>query len=178
MSEWKFSKRKRLIEDSVSVQDIILEYIIDNGWKDYNRFAKKLTSKIVEDQPSTQEAFRKLIDRFTHPFFVFNDITKKQFVSRFPIHELLQQSSTPRVSSALARSIEKPKRKALSKKIRYLIMERDGFRCCVCGRTAKETKLEVDHKKPVSKGGTDSLNNLWTLCSDCNKGKSDLSIKM
>lgn len=56
-------------------------------------------------------------------------------------------------------------------------MERDGFRCCICGRTAKETKLEVDHKIPVSKGGTDSLDNLWTLCKDCNRGKSDLIYK-
>jgi 5-methylcytosine-specific restriction endonuclease McrA len=68
------------------------------------------------------------------------------------------------------------KRRTVSKKLRLLILERDNYKCCLCGKTAKETKLEVDHVVPVVKGGTDSLNNLRTLCIDCNRGKSDLSI--
>ena len=172
-------KRARLIEDVISVEDILLEYIIDNGWKDYKKFAKKLTEKIVEKQPSSPDDLAKLMDNFTHPFFVFNDITKGQFVVRFPLTELLQQSGIPRqpsISTTPAKKRSTPKRKGISKKLRLLILERDGYRCCLCGRTAKETKLEVDHKIPVAKGGTDSLNNLWTLCVDCNRGKSDLSI--
>jgi hypothetical protein len=176
MSGQKYSKRNRLIEDVISVEDILLEYIIDSGWKDYNKFAKKLTEKIVEEQPSTQEELAKLVDNFAHPFFAFNGITKQQFVVRFPLRELLQQSRIPRQPFVPTRQRPKPKRKAISKKLRLLILERDGYRCCLCGRTAKETKLEVDHKIPVAKGGTDSLNNLWTLCIDCNRGKSDLSI--
>lgn len=170
------SKRNRLIEDIISVEDILLEYIIDNGWKDYNKFARKLTEKIVEEQPSTQEDLAKLVRNFTHPFFVFNDITKEQFVTRFPLTELLQQSRIPRQFFTSIRQRSTPKRRAISRKLRLLILERDSYRCCLCGRTAKETKLEVDHKIPIAKGGTDSLNNLWTLCIDCNRGKSDLSI--
>lgn len=177
MSGQKFSsKRKRLIEDIISVEDILLEYIIDNGWKDYNKFAKKLTEKMVEKQPSSQQELAKLIDNFAHPFFTFNDITKEQFVVRFPLTELLRQSRIPRRALTSTKQRPKSKRRAISKKLRLLILERDGFKCCLCGRTARETKLEVDHKVPVAKGGTDSLNNLWTLCIDCNRGKSDLSI--
>lgn len=182
MSGQKFSnKRNRLIEDIISVEDILLEYIIDNGWKDYKKFAKKLTQKIIQKQPSTQEALAKLVGNFTHSFFTFNDITKEQFVVRFPITELLQQSRIPRRSftpTTPTRKRSTPRRRSISKKLRLLILERDGYRCCLCGRTAKETKLEVDHKIPVAKGGTDSLNNLWTLCIDCNRGKSDLSIRV
>jgi len=173
------SKRTRLIEDIISVEDILLEYIIDNRWKDYKKFAKKLTEKIVEKQPSTQVDLAKLLGNFTHPFFTFNGITREQFVVRFPLTELLQQSRIPRQLPTPTTPIRKrstPKRRGISKRLRLLILERDGYRCCLCGRTAKETKLEVDHKVPVAKGGTDSLNNLWTLCIDCNRGKSDLSI--
>jgi len=170
------SKRNRLIEDIISVEDILLEYILDNGWKDYNKFAKKLTEKIVEKQPSTQEDLAKLVRDFTHPFFAFNDITKEQFVVRFPLTELLQQSRISRQYFTPTKKLPTPERRAISRKLRLLILERDGYRCCLCGRTARETKLEVDHKIPVAKGGTDSLNNLWTLCIDCNRGKSDLSI--
>lgn len=177
MSRQRFSgKRNRLIEDIISVEDILLEHIIDNGWKDYNKFAKKLTQKIVEEQPLTPDRLAKLVRSFTHPFFAFNDITNEQFMVRFPLTELLQISVIPRQSFLATTQRSTTKRRAVSKKIRLLILERDGYRCCLCGRTAKETKLEVDHKKPVAKGGTDSLNNLWTLCIDCNRGKSDLSL--
>ena len=58
--------------------------------------------------------------------------------------------------------------------LRFVIMRRDGYRCQICGRTAQDgVILEVDHKIPRSKGGTDHPSNLWTLCFDCNRGKRD-----
>lgn len=58
---------------------------------------------------------------------------------------------------------------------RFEILKRDDYRCQLCGRTAAGhlVVLHVDHRHPVSKGGTDDDANLWTLCSDCNLGKSD-----
>jgi len=35
----------------------------------------------------------------------------------------------------------------------------------------KEVSLEVDHRIPESKGGTDDESNLVTSCRDCNRGK-------
>lgn len=56
--------------------------------------------------------------------------------------------------------------------LRFIIMQRDGFKCRLCGQGADEgRKLEVDHKHPASKGGTIGLDNLWTLCFECNRGK-------
>ena len=170
------SRRNRLVEDVISVEDILLEYILDNGWKDYDKFARKLTERIIEEQPSKLRDLARLVGNFTHPFFAFNEITKEQFVSRFPLAELLQQSRIPRGLLTPSKQRPPPKRRTVSKKLRLLILERDDYKCCLCGRTAKETKLEVDHIVPVAKGGTDSLNNLRTLCIDCNRGKSDLSI--
>lgn len=66
------------------------------------------------------------------------------------------------------------KRELLSPSERYKIMERDGFRCQLCGATAKHrARLEVDHKVPVAKGGSNDPSNLWTLCFPCNRGKRD-----
>jgi 5-methylcytosine-specific restriction endonuclease McrA len=36
-------------------------------------------------------------------------------------------------------------------------------------------ELEVDHKVPVAQGGSDALDNLQTLCVDCNRGKRNSS---
>ena len=44
---------------------------------------------------------------------------------------------------------------------------RDKYTCKCCG--AKHTRLEVHHIIFRSKGGTDDLDNLITLCSDCHK---------
>ena len=56
-------------------------------------------------------------------------------------------------------------------------MHRDNFKCCKCGKSpAKDPSVElhVDHIIPWAKGGETVLENLQTLCSDCNLGKSDL----
>lgn len=62
----------------------------------------------------------------------------------------------------------------VSLRIRHQILERDDFRCLDCGASAiTGAVLEVDHTIPISKGGSNDLSNLRTLCSDCNRGKSD-----
>lgn len=63
-----------------------------------------------------------------------------------------------------------------SKRTRFAIFKRDDFRCQYCGRTNKETILEVDHRVPASKGGGAGLDNLITACIDCNRGKADREV--
>lgn len=58
--------------------------------------------------------------------------------------------------------------------LRFAIFKRDKYRCQICGRSAHDgVTLEVDHRVPRAKGGSDNPANLWTLCFDCNRGKSD-----
>ena len=64
-------------------------------------------------------------------------------------------------------------RTSISSKTRFAIFKRDLYCCRICGNSASnEIRLEVDHKIPVAKGGTNSEENLWTLCFDCNRGKA------
>lgn len=51
-------------------------------------------------------------------------------------------------------------------KIRKLVLKRDGNKCGNCGT---ETELHVHHIVPISKGGTNNLSNLRTLCKTCHK---------
>lgn len=64
-------------------------------------------------------------------------------------------------------------RKPISKAVRFEVFKRDKFTCQYCGVSAPEAILEVDHIKPVSKGGTNDLLNLVTACRDCNRGKTN-----
>jgi hypothetical protein len=69
------------------------------------------------------------------------------------------------------------KRTAVSKKVRFEIFKRDDFTCAYCGSKPPKTVLEVDHILPVSKGGTNVLDNLITSCFECNRGKSNISLQ-
>lgn len=63
-------------------------------------------------------------------------------------------------------------------RLRFKVMKRDNFKCCMCGRSPATTlglELHIDHIIPWSKGGETTFDNLQTLCSDCNLGKGDLS---
>ena len=59
---------------------------------------------------------------------------------------------------------------SVTKRMRFEVLQRDSFKCVYCKRG--ELPLEVDHVIPRSLGGTDSMNNLVSACSDCNQGKS------
>lgn len=77
-----------------------------------------------------------------------------------------------------------------NKQHRRFIYERDSFSCVKCKRQFKvpydwdtvmypsaihdgEMFLEIDHIKPVSKGGLDTIDNKQALCQKCNNKKSD-----
>lgn len=65
-----------------------------------------------------------------------------------------------------------------SLRLRFKVLQRDGFSCQNCGRSPAKTagvELHVDHIIPWSKGGDTTIENLKTLCSGCNLGKGDLS---
>lgn len=62
---------------------------------------------------------------------------------------------------------------AISKKLRFEVFKRDLFKCQYCGSVPPLVVLEVDHIVPVSKKGTDDIDNLVTSCFDCNRGKSN-----
>jgi len=60
---------------------------------------------------------------------------------------------------------------------RQRILRRDKFTCQLCGAKGPgaggNAVLEVDHKLPLSRGGTDNDSNLQTLCFECNRGKKN-----
>lgn len=67
-------------------------------------------------------------------------------------------------------------RKPLSKKLRFEVFKRDDFTCQYCGKKAPDVVLEIDHIKPVSKGGKNELLNIVTACFECNRGKRNIEL--
>jgi len=65
-------------------------------------------------------------------------------------------------------------------RLRAQVLIRDNCICQMCGASpAKDpsVNLHADHKRPWSRGGETTIENLRTLCLKCNIGKSDIHIE-
>jgi hypothetical protein len=73
----------------------------------------------------------------------------------------------------------------ISKELRSLILDRNGYTCQMCGAVAGElhpydqsrkTRLHIGHIVDKSLGGTDDSSNLRAVCSVCNEGASNITL--
>ncbi len=92
---------------------------------------------------------------------------------------LIENSTTSNKNKSVAEKIAIPRTTSrdINLRLRFIVMQRDNFKCCACGASPATTpgvELHIDHIIPWSKGGETTIDNLQTLCSKCNLGKSDL----
>jgi HNH endonuclease len=82
------------------------------------------------------------------------------------VHDTAGFSSTQHLPDAALR-------RAPSRKLRMRVLQRDGFRCVVCGRRPADhvdVELHVHHVLPWGQHGPTAEENLVTLCGTCHDG--------
>ncbi len=124
------------------------------------------------------EYYLQHLNEWIHNQF-FRDLTNANDVPR-TIRSLRQQGwqievkgdGTSRLISAKKQKA-KGERKAISEKLRFQVLQRDGYRCRACGRSPEKdgVTLQIDHILPVDWGGETVLDNLQALCDEDNRGK-------
>ncbi len=62
-------------------------------------------------------------------------------------------------------------RKKFSRAVEKAIWDKYKHRCAICGVHTGFSYGEIDHIKPLAKGGSNSVGNLQWLCHRCNKLK-------
>ncbi len=67
---------------------------------------------------------------------------------------------------------KKKSRKKLTEHEKQKILERQGYRCAICGRLLKPGVIHFDHKKPLALGGSDNIRNIQALCPECHHIKT------
>lgn len=86
------------------------------------------------------------------------------------------REAPPRITRPAQTNVRPEDRRDPPIGLRFRVLSRDLFRCCLCGRspaTELDCILHVDHIHPFSKGGKTTFENLRSLCSHCNVGKSN-----
>ncbi len=75
--------------------------------------------------------------------------------------------------------------RTISKEVRALVLDRNGYTCQMCGAVAGEphpyevhrkTRLHIGHIIDKSQGGSDDPANLRAVCSVCNEGAANLTL--
>jgi len=71
----------------------------------------------------------------------------------------------------------------ISPGLRNEILERNGYTCQLCGSGPgdpdpyypnRKVRLQIDHRVPLSQGGTNEPENLRVVCSVCNQARSNI----
>lgn len=100
-----------------------------------------------------------------------NPFIDEQFKDRARVElQSIEQATT---TTKAKRRLTKRRRSDFQKerdRLMLAIIERDGYLCDECGGTES---LTIDHIMPLSKGGSDELDNLRLLCQSCNSTKGD-----
>lgn len=133
-----------------SAKDKMKEYFFDHVGEDISRETLREVSGNIHDWP---RAVRQL--RQETGLDIVRTRTGYVLTSTTPVR-------TPQI------------RRPIDNKLKYAVLQRDNSTCQRCGANIHNTpnvKLVIDHKIPVEIGGKTTIDNLWTLCSECNGGK-------
>jgi 5-methylcytosine-specific restriction endonuclease McrA len=108
----------------------------------------------------------RLIKRYRRTFSVVVETDTRDHISR--THESFNEFSIYQT---------RRKRKSVRPKLVERVFRKTRGRCDLCGirlqlsNYGKRGGWHVDHRSPVSRGGTNDFNNLWPACESCNTSK-------
>ncbi len=153
------------------------EQCFENLLRVWTHYGRPPTYKEMSESPSVvggkAYAIRwKTWNRALHAFVKYAEGDSVPPLVSNPIDGSAPNTSS--ISSETQRPAEEKREIRLG--LRYAVLRRDAFTCKSCGRSPATTmgiELHIDHITPFSKGGLTAIENLQTLCSDCNIGKGD-----
>ena len=167
-------------------QPVMLIELLNNNGK---RTVTEIAKAFVNRDPTQVEYYSNVVKNMVGQVLTKNrGITYKEGetyhlsgirdLSEFEREELIQlcQQRLEGYEAKRGESMWEHRRRGhepISGSIRYEVLKRAEFRCELCGISAEEKSLEVDHIHPKSLGGKDDLFNYQALCYSCNASKGN-----
>lgn len=128
-----------------------------------------------------REELRAPLSKYSGSFYEYRFGTWQKALEKFVAYINNEENiSSEEAIKRLEVDTQHKTTRGVNERLRFIVMRRDNFKCKNCGRspaTDPTIILHVDHKKAWANGGETVLENLQTLCSKCNIGKSDLDFK-
>lgn len=166
-------------------QPVMIRMLLKNGG---NESVNRLACEILSRDQSQVEYYESIVKNMVGRVLAGHDIvTKSQQQYRLNgfddlTHEQRQElislcdSKISEYEDKRGEAIWSHRSKSLgyiSGTLRYEVLKKSAFHCELCGVSADQKALEVDHILPRSKGGSDEPHNLQALCFSCNAMKRD-----
>lgn len=184
---------QRKVKDEIKIcsanQNFYVKYLEKvNALRNFGNFAtscKKLkTEKLINLE---KQVFQNLVKQKPRPFSITISLVSVNYYGKVQHFPKTQTFNTNEILALIKRinnksehfyndreiwdAICRVERGKVSNRKRFEIYERDGYRCQICGRKFDKDHLEIDHIKPIAKGGKSSMDNLQSLCHNCNVEK-------
>lgn len=151
-------------------------------------YSKHLRSALCSDACSKADANRRAVEYGASQKGVKQHNCKEcgaLFLSRYG--DKRRVFCSDKCANKASRRVSNPKRKAklraafVEKVDPFMVFDRDKWRCRMCQQptpktlrgTTHDNAPELDHIKPLSRGGEHSYRNTQCLCRKCNSRKSD-----
>lgn len=161
--------RKLLLDGGeASIRDLAVEILVrdDSQVEYYESIVKNMVGKVLTNRHVVKRVGKAYRLELTEP------PTPSQLSELVAICEAkvaeYEQRRGEKIWSHRAKSAG-----YISGTVRYEVLKRAQFHCELCGISADEKALEVDHILPRNAGGTDELHNYQALCYSCNAMKRD-----
>lgn len=90
------------------------------------------------------------------------------YIANVYTHMVSDKFATWDINTRKDRKGDRSKRKPIPQSLKTKVFESNKYRCIGCDGYQE---LTIDHKTPISRGGSDEFSNLQTLCRTCNTSK-------
>lgn len=155
-----------------STEVIAKEILSAEGNQSYDNKTIKFIEKIINNQPGRFLLSHNIVSRNENIYELneFSKYTENEIQNL--INECEKKINEKRNTIKIkTRQFIPENRKQVPGRIRFEVLKRANGRCELCGTSDRE--LVIDHIKPKSRGGEDSINNYQALCVTCNSQKQD-----
>jgi ATP adenylyltransferase len=183
-----FPKLRQFISEEMRMSQVyqpvmLIQLLKNNGQSTVQQIAQALLDK----DPTQIEYFTEIVKNMVGKVLTKNrGITEKNGntyklinadqLTHEQVQELIElcQIKVDEFEAKRGASVWEHRRRGhrpISGSVRYEVLSRAKFKCELCGISADEKNIEVDHIFPKSLGGKDDLSNFQALCYSCNAAK-------
>lgn len=174
-------KLQLLVEELETLREA--KQIIDNYKNEYRQYIGDVPGYVLENDEAgfySRLGFAYIDERVLTVEYRFSYTSNGGFAQRYFTVPMTEDTIVKLIeileNKLTSKEFAKEQRLLMTKKLRDSIKTRDNYTCCLCGNSIYQEPnllLEIDHIKPVSKGGMTEESNLQTLCWKCNRSKGD-----